>query len=196
MTVTPLSDSSFPRSWATWTASTLAFPVAGLLGTAAAGRVDDPIAALLGGHAAGLVVGAAQALASGERLDPRRWIPATGIGMGLGLLLGASVVNYGTTLGDLALMGVFTGVVLGLAQAWAMPRGRSWAWAAAMPVLVGLGWTVTTLAGIDVDQQLTLFGLSGAFTFSALTGLLLHFVLPPVHAADPRHADVRVEALS
>ena len=71
--------------------------------------------------------------------------------MGLGLLLGAAVVGYGTSLADLALMGALTGVVLGYrAGPGAAPRGPGmrWVWAAAMPVLWALGWTVTTLGGI------------------------------------------------
>ena len=81
---------SFLRTWLIWTAGFLAFPLAGLAGTAVAGRVDSPLAALLGGAVAGLVIGAGQALVSRRRLDPRWWIPATAIGMGLGLLLGAA----------------------------------------------------------------------------------------------------------
>ena len=42
--------------------------------------------------------------------------------MGLGLLLGASIVGYRTSLADLALMGALTGLVLGVAQAIALPR--------------------------------------------------------------------------
>jgi hypothetical protein len=60
------------------------------------GRVNDPLSALLGGVVSGLVVGAGQTLVSRKRLDPRRWIPATSIGMGVGLLLGAATVDYGT----------------------------------------------------------------------------------------------------
>ena len=90
---------SFLRSWLIWTAGFLAFPIAGLAGTAVAGRVDTPVAALLGGAVTGLVIGAGQAVASSRRLDPRRWIPATAIGMGLGLLLGAATVDYRTSLG-------------------------------------------------------------------------------------------------
>ena len=47
-----------------------------------------------------------------------------------------------------------------------------------MPVLWVLGWTVTTLGGIDVDRQFTNFGAYGAVTFSALSGILLHYLLP------------------
>ena len=54
-------------------------------------------------------------------------------------------------------------------------------WAAAMPLLWALGWTVTTLIGVAVDQQFTVFGAAGAVTFSALSGALLHLLLP-VHA--------------
>jgi hypothetical protein len=171
----------FLRSWLIWTAGFLAFPVAGLAGTTVAGRVDTPVAALLGGAVAGLVIGAGQAAVSSRRLDPRRWIPASGIGMSLGLLLGAATVGYRTSLADLALMGALTGLVLGAAQAAALPHRthRRWIWAAALPVLWALGWTATTLGGIAVDQQFTVFGAYGAVTFSTLSGLLLHRLLPP-----------------
>src|SRR5215217_9267025 len=111
------SRSSDRRSWLLWTAGFLAFPIAGLAGTAVAGRVDSPLAALSGGAVAGLVLGAGQTLASRGRLDLRTWVPATAIGMGLGLLLGAVTVGFETSLGSLVLMGALTGVILGLAQA-------------------------------------------------------------------------------
>ena len=144
-----------------------------------AGRVDGPVAALLGGVVAGLVIGAGQALVSRRRLDPRRWIPATAIGMGIGLLLGAVAVGYRTSLADLALMGAITGLVLGVAQALALPRRTRCAGSGPprMPLLWALGWTVTTLGGIGVDEQFTVFGAYGAVTFSALSGLLLHRLL-------------------
>jgi hypothetical protein len=168
------------RTWLFWTAGFLAFPLAGLAGTAVVGRVDSPVAALVGGTVAGVGIGLGQTLASRGRLDIRRWVPATGIGMGLGLLLGAVVVGYQTSLSDLALMGALTGLVLGPAQALALPRRTRmrWLWAAAMPVLWALGWTTTTLGGIAVDEQFTVYGAYGAITFSALSGLLLLLLLP------------------
>jgi hypothetical protein len=180
MTAYRPSRPSFLRSWLIWTAGFLAFPLAGLAGTGVAGRVDGPIAALLGGAVAGLVIGVGQTLASRGRLDIRRWAPATATGMGLGLLLGAVTVGYDTSLADLALMGAITGLVLGPAQALALPRAthHRWLWAAAMPVLWALGWTTTTLGGIAVDNQFTVFGAYGAITFSALSGLLLLRLLP------------------
>jgi len=179
------SRSSRLRSWLIWTAGFLAFPVAGLAGSAVAGRVDSPVAALVGGGVAGLVIGAGQTLASRGRLDLRTWVPATAVGMGVGLLLGAVVVGYDTSLGDLALMGALTGLVLGPAQALALPSGTRlrWLWAVALPPLWALGWTTTTLGGIDVDQQFTVFGAYGAVTFSALSGLLLLRLLPDRPAA-------------
>ena len=53
-----------------------------------------------------------------------------------------------------------------------------WASAAAMPALWALGWTVTTLGQIHVEEQFTIFGAYGALTFSAVSGLLLHVLLP------------------
>ena len=199
MTRAALTQPSFLRTWATWTAGFLAFPLAGLAGTAVAGRVDDPLSALAGGAVAGLVVGTSQALLSRRRLELRRWAPATSAGMGLGLLVGSASVGYRTSLPDLALMGALTGIPLGLAQALSLP-GRTrlrWLWAAAMPLLWALGWTVTTLGGIAVDLQFTIFGAYGAVTFSALSGLLLHRLLSAsADAVSGRPAPTAVEATS
>jgi hypothetical protein len=190
------SQRTFARTWLLWTAGFLAFPLAGLAGTAAAGRVDSATAALIGGTVSGLALGAGQALASRHRLDPRRWIPATGLGMGIGLVLGAAVVDYGTSLADLAVMGAITGLALGPAQAFALPHQARmrWAWAAAMPALWALGWTVTTLGQIHVEEQFTIFGAYGALTFSALSGILLHFLLPYRPAADEVPEGTRIQA--
>src|SRR3954454_20180795 len=134
MTGPAASTPSFLRTWLIWTAGFLAFPLAGLAGTAVVGRVDSPLSALTGGAVAGLVIGTGQGLLSRPRLDPRRWIPATTIGMGIGLLLGASAVGYRTSLAALVVMGSVTGLVLGVAQAAAFPAAvgrRRWIWAAA-----------------------------------------------------------------
>lgn len=165
--------------WARWTAGFLAFPIAGLAGQAAVGRVDDLLAAVIGGAVTGLVIGIGQSLVGGGAIRPARWIPATTLGMSVGLAIGAATVGYHTSLVDLALMGVLTGVPLGIAQALALPPStrRRWIWAVTTPVLWGLGWTVTTLAGIDVEAQYTIFGSAGAVTFSALSGLVLHKLL-------------------
>lgn len=196
MTESVAPQRTFLRTWLIWTAGFIGFPIAGIAGIAVVGRVNDPLAALLGGFVTGIVLGAAQSLASRRRLDPRRWIPATGAGMGVGLLLGAVVVDYGTSLGDLALMGALTGVVLGLAQTLALPRRTElrWAWGVAMPFLWALGWTTTTLGGISVEDQFTIYGAYGAVTFSALSGLLLHRLLPYRAAAGPAPTPSRMES--
>jgi hypothetical protein len=181
MTVSAPRLDTFLWSWLIWTAGFLAFPIAGVAGRVVAGRVDSPIAALVAGLVTGAVIGAGQCLFSRGRLRLLPWVLATALGMGLGLLLGATVVGFETSLADLAVMGALTGVVLGIAQAVALPAQtrRRWLWAAAMPPLWALGWMVTTLAGIPVEEQVTIFGASGAVTFSALSGLLLYGLLLP-----------------
>ncbi len=63
-----------------------------------------------------------------------------------------------------------------------------WAWAAAVPALWALGWTATTLGGIAVEEQFTIFGAYGAVTFSALSGLLLHrLAAATTHVRSDRH---------
>jgi hypothetical protein len=164
------------KAWLLWTAGFLAFPVAGLAAEAAAGRIDDAVSALVGGLVSGAVIGTGQWLVARRLLgDPRAWIPATAGAMGIGLLVGAWAVGYGTSLGELALMGVITGIPLGAAQAYLL-RGRvanAWVWAVAVPLLWALGWTVTTATGVDVERQYANFGALGAITFTALSGIVL-----------------------
>jgi hypothetical protein len=174
------SPHSALRAWLIWTAGFVVFPLSGLTGMLVVGRVDGPAGAALGGLATGAVLGAGQALASSRRLPLLRWVAATALGMGVGLLVGAHAVGYGTTLAELALMGSVTGAALGAAQALALPPNarRRWLWAVAVPVLWSLGWVVTTLAGVAVDEQFTVFGATGAVTVTALLGILLQQVLP------------------
>ena len=164
------------RAWLLWTAGFLAFPIAGILAEALTGRINDAGSALLGGMVAGAVIGTGQWLVARRLLgNPQTWIPATAVAMGIGLGVGAWAVGYGTSVGELALMGAITGVPIGAAQAYLL-RDRlanAWVWAAAMPLLWALGWTVTTAIGVGVDSQFAVFGASGAITFMALSGVLL-----------------------
>jgi hypothetical protein len=163
------------KAWLLWTAGFVAFIIGGVLAIAVVGRVNDVGSALLGGLVAGAVIGAGQWLVARRLLDPRTWIPATAVAMSIGLAIGAWVVGYGTSLGELALMGAITGIALGAAQAYLL-RDRvanAWVWAAAMPLLWALGWTVSTFIGVSVDNQFAVFGASGAITFMALSGVLL-----------------------
>ena len=164
------------RAWLLWTAGFLAFPIAGILAEALTGRINDAGSALLGGMVAGAVIGTGQWLVARRLLgNPQTWIPATAVAMGIGLGVGAWAVGYGTSVGELALMGAITGVPIGAAQAYLL-RDRlanAWVWAAAMPLLGALGWTVTTAIGVGVDSQFAVFGASGAITFMALSGVLL-----------------------
>ena len=179
------------KGWLLWTAAFVSFPIAGIAAQAAVGRINDAVAALAGGLIAGAVIGTGQWLAARRLLgDPLAWIAATAAAMGIGLLAGAWAVGYGTSIGELALMGAITGLPVGAAQAFLL-RGRvarSWVWAAAMPLLWALGWTVTTAAGIGVDRQYAVFGAFGAITFMALSGVLLDRLRAATPAApSPQH---------
>jgi uncharacterized membrane protein len=163
------------KAWLLWTAGFVAFFIGGALATGATGRINDAGSALLGGLVVGAVIGTGQWLVARRLLDAKTWIPATAVPMGIGLLVGAWVVSYGTSLSELALMGFITGIPLGAAQAYLL-RDRlanAWVWAAAVPLLWALGWTVSTFIGVSVDNQFAVFGASGAITFMALSGIVL-----------------------
>jgi hypothetical protein len=184
------------RAWLLWTAGFVAFIVGGALATAVVGRINDVGSALLGGLIAGAVIGTGQWLVARRLLNPKAWIPATAVAMSIGLGVGAWAVGYGTSLSELALMGAITGIPLGAAQAYLL-RDRvanAWVWAAAMPLLWALGWTVSTFIGVSVDQQFAVFGASGAITFMALSGILLdrlRAATTPAPQPDPSTAIVQ-----
>jgi hypothetical protein len=169
-------QSRFP-GWR-WVAVAVAFPIAGLIGWTVGGRVDAVDAALVGGALTGAGLGAVQWWAAKGALGrPAAWISTSAAGYAIGLAAGAAVVGYDTDLGALAVTGLVSGAVLGGAQGLVLARqghrGVAVPWAASMPVLFALGWCATTLGGIDVDKQFTVFGAYGALVFMLLSGLLL-----------------------
>ena len=135
----------------------LAFPIAGLIGRAISGPVDAVGPALIGGALTGAGLGAAQWLAARHAFGgAAAWIGASAAGYGLGLAAGAALVGYETDLGSLAAMGAVSGVVLGISQGLTLgAQGRrelAVGWGVAMPALLAIGWSVTTVIGVDVDE--------------------------------------------
>jgi hypothetical protein len=160
-----------------WMGVTLvAFPLAGYLGWGIAGHVDSVGPALIGGALTGAGVGLAQwvFLRTDLAVGPV-WILATSVALAAGLSIGAAVVGYDTTAGELAIMGSISGAAVGLAQGMLLRRRFSlwFAWIVAMPALFALRWFVTETAGIDVGKQFTVFGASGCIAFGLLSGLIL-----------------------
>lgn len=161
-----------------WVAlSLLGFPLAGLLGHVVAGSVDGVVPALIGGALTGVGVGLAQWVLLWRRagVGPE-WILATGVGLAVGLVLGAVAVGYQTTMLSLAVMGAICGATVGVAQGLLLKRHGFvlWPmWMGAMPILWAVGWIVTTAGGIDVEQQYIVFGAYGSVAFGILSGALL-----------------------
>ena len=171
-----------------WAWVALAFPIAGLIGRAISGPVDEPVAALVGGVLTGAGLGAVQWLVEKETFgDGRVWIATSALGYGVGLVAGAAIVGYDTDIGSLAAMGAITGLILGAAQGlaltWQGRRRLALAWSAAMPLLLGLGWIASTAIGVDVDKQFTVFGAMGAIGFTLLSGLVLARSARPIPGA-------------
>jgi hypothetical protein len=155
-----------------------AFPVAGLIGWKIGGRVDAVDAGLVGGALTAAGLAAVQWWAAKSALGrPGAWIGASAAGYAVGLAAGAALVDYGTDLGALAVMGLVSGATLGAAQGLVLARrGRralALPWTVAMPMLFALGWSVASLTGIGVDDQFTVFGAGGALVFTLLSGLLV-----------------------
>jgi hypothetical protein len=162
------------RLWVWPVAVLVSFPVGGYLADLVVDGVDSVGAALVGGLIAGLIIGAAEWFAL-RRWVSWLWIPATSIGMAAGL--GAALVDYGISRGDLLLMGAVTGLGVGALQALVLaksPVSGAFLWAVANPPAWALGWLVTSyVITRNVKDQFTNFGASGALVFGLLTWLLL-----------------------
>jgi hypothetical protein len=167
------------RLWAWPVAILIGFPIGGLLADLVVNGVDSVGAALVGGLIAGAVIGLAQWLALRPRVS-WHWIPATSIGLAVGLAAGAALVDYGIDRGDLLLMGAVSGLGVGALQALVLARhaaGAVW-WAVANPPAWALGWLVTSyVITRNVEEQFTNFGASGALVYALLTWLVLALLL-------------------
>jgi hypothetical protein len=153
-----------------WLPTFLGFPLGGLLAELVVGPVDGLGPALAGGAITGLVLGAVQSWGLGAAGPPaRRWIAATGLGLAVGLALGAAAVGYGTDAGDLVTQGAICGLAVGSAQALVLGGRAAWLWAPALSALWALGWATTAAIGVDVERQYTVFGSSGALVVTVAT---------------------------
>ncbi len=164
------------RTVGRWLLTFTGFPLGGLAASLIVGPVDAPPAAVVGGLLSGAVLGAVQSWGLGP-VGPatRNWVVATAVGLMVGLGIGAAVVDYGTTTADLALQGAICGLAVGAAQAVVLHRriGRlSLAWPPFLAAVWALGWVITTAIGVQVTDQFTVFGSSGAVTVAALTTVL------------------------
>jgi hypothetical protein len=136
-------------------------------------------AAVLNGVIAGSGIGAAQWALLRHRSVSLTWIPATAVGLGAGLAVGAALVNYRTDITSLAVMGAMCGLAVGIAQGATLGDAkRTLGWSAATAALWALGWTVTTAGGIDVSQQWAVFGLYGCLTLAFLQSIILGAFVP------------------
>ena len=181
-----MTDSDDPRAggwrfflW--WMLAFLGFPLGGLVAFVLVGSVEGVVSGALGGALAGAVIGAAQWLVLRRymRVGPE-WILATALGVTIGDALGALLTGAGTGIGALLIIGLATGVAVGLLQWGLALRGRrlrARLWPPVVAIAWPLGWTVTWAFGIDVERGYFVFGASGALVFAAVTGLAMLLML-------------------
>jgi hypothetical protein len=159
-------------------------PIAGYIADVVINGVDSVGTALAGGVIAGAIIGAAGWFVL-RKLVSWLWIPATTVGMAVGLAGGAALVDYGIDRGDLLLMGAVTGLGVGVLQALVLARdkipGAFW-WAVVNPPAWALGWLVTSyVITANVKEQFVVFGASGAIVFGLLTLVVLAALFRGTH---------------
>jgi hypothetical protein len=164
------------RMWLWPVAILVSFPIGGLIADLVVDGVDSVGAALAGGLIVGAIIGAAEWFVLRQWVS-WLWIPATTLGMAVGLIAGAALVDYGIDRGDLALMGAVNGLAVGVMQALVLARhrmpGAFW-WAVANPPAWALGWFVSSyVIARNIDERFPIFGASGDIVYGLLTWLLL-----------------------
>ena len=163
-----------------WMFAFLGFPLGGFLAFVLVGSIEGMASGALAGALAGAVIGAAQWLALRRYLGVGpAWVLVTALGVAIGDAVGASLTGAVTGIGDLLIIGLATGVAVGLSQ-WTLLRGRVRAanlWVPVVAVAWPVGWTVTWSIGVDVERGYAVFGSSGALVFSAITGVAMLLVL-------------------
>ncbi len=171
-----------------WMVTFVGFPLGGLAAMLTVGRVDSVAAALTGGLITGAVLGTAQVLGLGRLMtNPAGWVAATAGGLAVGLGIGATAVGFATDLTSLMIEGAISGLAVGAAQAIVLRRPRhrlALAWPPYLAACWALAWALITIAGVQVDNQFTVFGAIGAVSVTAAT-LVLPFALarPAVRSA-------------
>ena len=182
-TVTDSDDPSTSgwRFFLWWMLAFLGFPLGGLLAFVLVGSVEGVVSGALGGVLAGAVIGVAQWLVLRRCMTVGpEWIVATALGVAIGDALGALLTGAGTGIGALLIIGLPTGVAVGLLQWGLVLRGRllrARLWPLVVAIAWPVGWTVTWAFGIDVERGFLVFGASGALVFTAITGLAMLLML-------------------
>jgi hypothetical protein len=176
------------RPWWLWILTAFAFPPAGLLAHAIVGGVDNVGAAVAAGLIAGGVIGAVQWLFLRTRCVPATWIAGTAAGLAVGLTVGSAIVSYETSLGALVVMGLVSGVGVGVGQVLAFRslRSRTLEWSLGTGALWVIGWAVTTASGVDVDEQWAVFGISGALVVALLQSFIVGRAAPSLTSMSER----------
>lgn len=168
------------RMWLWPVAILVSLPFGGLVADLIVNGVDSVGAALAGGLIVGAIIGAAEWFALRQWVS-WLWIPATTVGMAVGLVVGGTLVDYGIDRADLAIMGAVNGLAVGVLQALVLARDRvpgAFWWAVANPPAWALGWFVSSyVISRNIDERFPIFGASGALVFGLLTWLLLAALL-------------------
>ena len=157
----------------------LGFPVGGALAILLVGSIDGAADSALGGATVGVVIGVGQWLvirAPGDNtaLDRRHRL-----GLDLSDGVGAALTGAGTTIDDLLVTGLISGVALGLPQGALLGRRvrAPGSWPLVVALAWPLGWAVTWAVGVDVGRGYAVFGSTGALVFTAITGAAMLLIL-------------------
>ena len=156
-----------------WLLAFLGFPIGGGITYLLIGAVDSPVKGIIGGLITGLAIGGAQWLALRQRhLIDMRWVAITAGGLAVGI--GTSIAIFGASNDTTTIIerAALTGILLGLSQAYVLPKQRAIAilWVLIVALAYTVAWPITSLVITDnVQMGYVVFGSSGAIVFQLIT---------------------------
>ncbi len=159
-----------------WLATSLGFPLGGILALSLTGPMNDVVSAALGGVLAGAVAGTGQWLVLRYYFGiDVIWVVATASGLALGNTVGVVLTGAGTGIGDLLVTGAAAGIAVGTAQ-WTLLREyfrHAGLWVPVLAVAWPLGWTTTWSIGVNISLGYSVFDTVGALVFTSIVGAAL-----------------------
>jgi hypothetical protein len=185
-----------------WFFTLFGFPLGGFAAREVVGPADGVVSSLLTGLLAGAIIGCVQWLALRRWGFDVGWAIVTSVGMSAGAGAAQLLTEGSTATSDLVLVGLLTGLGVGIGQALLLGAGRgvvrgrgpgiALLWTGLVGASWAVGWFITANVIVDAERGYIVFGSSGALLVTVVTGLVLYLlVVRPADAPTGQSASDR-----
>jgi hypothetical protein len=143
------------------------------------GPIRDPLAAAVSGANIGALLGLAQWWA----LKPLRltfdWVWTTALALMISSPIAWALIDFSTTIADLTIWGLVTGLIVGFAQAASQrnPLRVNLRWSGLVSIAWGVAWFISANVIVDADANYAIFGSTGAIVATSVMAFFVNRLL-------------------